>query len=84
MKRFLELNIGGTLVDGLPRRELFRHAAEHHLIEEVQDWFDFHAARNKTAHTDDELTAREVFDVAQRFLPRASALLEILEKKNHA
>jgi hypothetical protein len=35
MKRWLEENVGSASVDGVPRRELFRLAAESRLIEEL-------------------------------------------------
>src|SRR3989339_385734 len=44
IKRFLESELGSSVVDGIPRRELFRIAAEHHLIRHTESWFDFHMA----------------------------------------
>ena len=35
MKRWLEDSVGATYVDGVTRRELFRLAAEHRLITDV-------------------------------------------------
>ena len=36
MKRWLEDNLGSAYVDGVPRRELFRLAAENRLLTDVE------------------------------------------------
>ena len=82
MKRWLEHNLGSVYVDGLPRRELFRIAAEHQLIDCVDAWIVYHDARNETSHTYDQKKAEEVFQTATRFLADANILLSNLEKKN--
>ena len=82
MKRWLENNLGSSYVDGLPRKELFRVAAEHRLINDVNHWFLYHEARNETAHTYDRKKAEHVFETAQQFLPDAKGFLKNLEKKN--
>lgn len=82
MKRFLEADLGSAAVDGLPRKELFRIAAEHRLLDDAASWFDFHAARNRTTHTYDEKIADEVLQAARRFAKAARALLEELEDRN--
>ena len=82
MKRWLENNLGSSYVDGLPRKELFRIAAEHQLISNVSNWFIYHEARNETTHTYDRKKAERVFETAQKFLPDAKELLRNLEKKN--
>jgi nucleotidyltransferase substrate binding protein (TIGR01987 family) len=81
-KRWLDYNVGSEAVDGVPRRELFRHAAEHHLIEDVERWMGFHRARNETSHTYSSGTAEEVYAVALAFLPAAQALLAALRTRN--
>jgi nucleotidyltransferase substrate binding protein (TIGR01987 family) len=82
VKRWLEYNVGTEAVDGVPRRELYRHAAEHHLIEDVEHWMGFHRARNETSHTYSSDTAEEVYAVAVAFLPAALALLTALRTRN--
>ena len=81
MKRWIEENVGANAVDGVPRRELFRHAAEQRLIEDVEDWMRFHRARNETSHTYSAETAEEVFTLAMAFPPRAEALLATLQAR---
>jgi len=82
MKRWLENNLGNTYVEGVTRRELFRLAVEHHLIDRIELWMDYHYARNETTHTYDRDKADQVFAVAQTFLHDAKKLLKNLEHNN--
>ena len=82
IKRWLEANSGGSAVDGLTMKELFRLAAESHLIKDVQAWFEYHRKRNQTAHTYDENTAEAVYETAVRFVTDAQDLLQALEARN--
>lgn len=82
MKRYLEDAIGAAAVDGVPRRELFRIAAENHLITDVDRWMDYHFARNRTAYTYQKETADEVYETALRFIRDAEDLLTKLELRN--
>lgn len=82
MKRWLGNNLGSVHIDGVARRELFRLGAEHQLISDVDDWMEYHDARNETAHTYNEAKAEDVFEVAKKFLHDAKKFRENLEKKN--
>ncbi len=82
MKRWIEENVGATYVDGVTRRELFRHAAENRLIVDVDRWMRFHKARNETSHTYNPKTAKEVLAAALEFLPKAQEFLEALTARN--
>ena len=82
MKRWLEINFSSVYVDGLPRKELFRMAAESRLITQVSKWFRYHELRNETVHAYDEKKANEVFESTKDFLQDARELLSNLEKKN--
>jgi nucleotidyltransferase substrate binding protein (TIGR01987 family) len=64
----------------LTRRDLFRAAAQARLIDDPSAWFEFHEARNLVSHTYNEATAQQVVAIAERFLPCAASLLEMLEK----
>ena len=81
MKKWLAYNVGNSMVDGIPRFQLFKLAAENGLISDSEIWFDFHDARNKTSHEYSENIAEFVFEQALRFLPYAKNFLETLEKK---
>ena len=82
MKRWLETNISVESVDGVTRRELFRQAAENRLIDDVDLWMSFHAARNETTHTYDNDTAEEVSDSAKHCVSAAQSLLTSLRSRN--
>lgn len=82
MKRWLEFNVGKSVVDGVPRRELFRLAAESLLINEVECWMRFHEARNQTSHIYDPEISEEVFQIAVSFVSEAQKFLETLKSKN--
>ena len=82
MKRWLEEIAAGEAVDGLTMKELFRMAAERHLIKDVESWFDYQKKRNKTAHTYDANIAEDVFNTAVCFVTDAKDLLKSLEEKN--
>ena len=81
-KRWLEANVGAAYVDGVPRRELFRIAAENRLIEDVDIWMSFHAARNVTSHSYDASVARDVALIAPGLLAEAEKLLAAIEERN--
>jgi len=82
MKRWLGNSLGGLIVDGITRRELFRYAAEHQLIENVDLWMEYHDARDEIAHTCNEKTAEDVFLIAKKFLYDAREFIKKLEEKN--
>jgi nucleotidyltransferase substrate binding protein (TIGR01987 family) len=82
MRRWLGINVGSTYVDGITRRELFRLSAENRLISDVDQWMEYHDARNETAHTYNEDTADDVFETSRIFLADAKKLLEALKERN--
>ena len=82
MKRWLQGNLGRSEVEGVSRRELFRMAAASRLIDDVDLWMSFHAARNQTSHSYDESVAHDVAAMAKVFFPHAQAFLARLQAKN--
>ncbi len=82
IKRWLEVNISPTAVDGVTRRELFRLAAENRLIVDVDEWMRHHDARNRTSHTYDPAVAESVYLAAHAFARDAQRLLGALEARN--
>lgn len=82
MQRWLAENVGRTYVDGVSRRELFRLAAEHRFITDVEAWWEYHRARNLTSHIYDEDVAAEVFQAATKFLHDAQSFLTTLKERN--
>ncbi|MCS7091575.1 MAG: nucleotidyltransferase substrate binding protein [Verrucomicrobiota bacterium] len=82
MKRWIEMNVSPSLAEGVSRRELFRLAAEHRLIADVDKWMHYHFARNETSHTYDPATAERVYSAALDFAHDAEHLLKALEARN--
>jgi len=82
MKRWLEMNFSPDEVSGVNRREFYRICAENSLIDDVNQWMEFHQARNRTSHTYNEIVAEEVFAVALTFLPHAQGSLKRLEERS--
>jgi nucleotidyltransferase substrate binding protein (TIGR01987 family) len=80
IKRWLETNV--TAVDGVTRRELFRLAAENRLIDDVDEWMRYHAARKQTSHIYQPEIAETVYDTAHDFSRAAARLLAALEERN--
>jgi len=82
IRRWLSENLGSIQVDGVTRRELFRLAAEHQLIDDVDEWMYYHAARNQTLHIYDEKIAQEIFETSKQFTHLATRLLKTLQMRN--
>ncbi len=82
MKRWIEVNVGKAVADGVTRRELFRLGLENRLIDDVDAWMVFHESRNETAHAYDSEVAGDVYAKAGEFLPLATAFLAAIEARN--
>jgi nucleotidyltransferase substrate binding protein (TIGR01987 family) len=82
IKRWLEINGEGSMIDGVTRKELFRIAGERQIINNVENWLKYTQSRNETAHTYDNNTAIEVFESAKKFITDAKFLLKKLKEKN--
>lgn len=82
MRRWLSANPVAGDVEGVPMRQLYRLAAKAGLIDDVDRWMDFHAARNQSTHTYNRAIAQAVFDLAPVFAEHAQAMLSQLEKRN--
>lgn len=76
IKRYLKAEAG---IEEFNIKNLFRLAAQHQLISDVDAWFSYHQTRNLTSHTYNELTAEETYQVAKKFCPDAQQLLLHLE-----
>ncbi len=82
MKRWLEINVTSNSVDGVTRRELFRLAAENRLIEDVETWMTYNAARNQTSHQYDSALAEDTLNLISDFARAAQHLLDNLKARN--
>ena len=79
MKRYIEME--DSTVEILTIKDLFRIAGEKGLIYDFHKWVEFHNARNKTSHTYDEDTAKEVYATAKEFKTYVKDLISALEKR---
>ena len=61
------------------RKQLYRLAAKHGLIQEVEAWWEFQTARNLTSHTYNQTTAIDVARMARLFEPACAALIAQLK-----
>jgi nucleotidyltransferase substrate binding protein (TIGR01987 family) len=77
LRRVLEV-VYGDDVDRMPYNDVLRTAAERSLIADIEPWFLYRAARNKTSHTYDAAVAAEVYAAASPFLADARHLLDRL------
>jgi len=78
MKRYIEMEDSDVKI--LTRKDLFRIAGEKRLIYDFHKWVKFHNARNKTSHTYDEDTAKEVYEIAKEFKTYIEDLISVLEE----
>ena len=77
IRRSLETGFGEK-VDDMLYNDVLRTAAEHGLLDDVQPWFGYREARNKTSHTYDARVAQGVFLLATPFLAHVRTLLRRL------
>ncbi len=82
MRRWLAANPLAGDVDGVPMRQLYRLAAKTGLVDDIDRWMDFHAARNQTSHTYNRAIAQTVFALAPAFALHAQAMLAQLKTRN--
>jgi nucleotidyltransferase substrate binding protein (TIGR01987 family) len=82
MRRWLERNDTPDEYSGLSRRELFRRAARHGLIGDINPWLRYHEARNLTSHTYAAETAERVYRELAAFVGDARSLLAVLEARH--
>ena len=82
MARWLNSNVGAGIADGVTRRQLFRLAAGHRLISDVDLWMQHHEARNATSHIYNEEKAVLVYRATKDFAHDAHLLLEALQARN--
>lgn len=83
MQRWIAENVNPESAEPVyTRKELFRMAAYHGLIEEPLRWFDYHKARNISAHTYKESNAKQAFDAAVAMVDDVDYLLKQIARRN--
>jgi nucleotidyltransferase substrate binding protein (TIGR01987 family) len=83
IQRWLSANVPGD-ESALPRtrKDLFRIAARHGLIQAPEHWFGYAEARNRTSHIYSAEISQAVYELAISFLPEGKVLLRNLDKTN--
>ncbi|MDR0755320.1 MAG: nucleotidyltransferase substrate binding protein [Puniceicoccales bacterium] len=82
MQRWLRLNQPNDVDHLRTRKDLFRLAAQHQLIQNPQAWFLYGEARNLTSHTYQKEQATKIYYLAPQFLLDAQFLLRKIEGMN--
>ena len=62
----------------LSKKDIFRQAAKHRLLDDTEAWLGHYEARNKTSHIYDNEEAARAFERARVFLVDAKVTLERL------
>jgi len=82
MKRYIEEEYPSfENIDQMNYRDPLRLAAEIKLIDQVEPWFQFREARNKTSHAYDEKKAAEVFLVIPDFIKSVVVFLKNFDER---
>lgn len=84
LKRWMEHYLSVQDSEVTQRRQLFRIAGKHGLIDNVDQWWSFHEARNKTSHVYQEQVAKDVAQVASSFIEPCSVLIATLKGRSNA
>lgn len=78
--RKLLLELGRESVSSSPK-PIFRDAHQEGLISDLDTWFRFIDARNRSSHTYNKMTAQQVFEDIKDFSIHARKLLEKLNAR---
>ncbi|MEX0609906.1 MAG: nucleotidyltransferase substrate binding protein [Balneolaceae bacterium] len=78
MKRYLNEFAG---IEEHQIKEIFRNSAKIGLINNPDNWFGYHKARNLTSHTYNEKIAEETYQFAIDFSEDANYFLKQLKQK---
>ena len=82
VQRWLNVNVTPGIARGISKKQLYRLAAEHQLIDDMDAWLRHHEARNITSHTYDGERALKAYRAALGFAADAERLLTALEARN--
>ena len=82
LRRWMMHYLGIQESDIMQRRQLYRLAAKHGLLNDVEAWWDFHEARNMTSHTYSPPIALEVAAKARLFDAACSQLIAQLRAQS--
>lgn len=77
----VKVSIKSLGLNSMAPKPAIREMARAGLIHDIQAWFDFIEARNKSSHSYDEDVAKEVMASANKFVVSAEDLLARLKTK---
>ncbi len=80
IQRWLRLNISPEASEPRSRRDLFRIAAQHALIEDPEHWFDYDVAWHESYHTYNEFSLETVFAKSVQLVVEVRFLLDVLRR----
>lgn len=80
--RWLNENVSYGIAQGVSKKELFRLAAEHLLIDDVSKWVEFKNCRNLTSYIYSQKTAEDVLKSALEFPLYVKYLFKRLKEHN--
>ena len=83
LRRWMMQNLSIPDSELAQRRQLYRLAAKHTLINDVEAWGDFHAAGNLTSHTYNVAITLEVAAAARKFDLACAQLINGLKTKSN-
>lgn len=83
LKRYLEeVSPTPSEIDSYSFKDLIRTGFEVGVIRDVETWFGYREARNKTSHTYNETTAKDVYRILKDFAVDVDFLLGALKKND--
>ena len=82
LRRWMMHYLGIQESEIMQRRQLYRLAAKHGLLDDVEAWWDFHEARNMTSHTYSPPVALEVAEKARQFDAACAQLIAQLKAQS--
>ena len=81
--RILKRVLSKKGLDVASPRDTFRTAAQNHLLNDLERWFDFQLKRNLTSHTYNEGTMEEVVAILPAFSTAMEELIKTLQRGEH-
>jgi len=81
-RRWMMHYLGVSDAEITQRRQLYRLADKNSLIDDLESWWGFHAARNLTSHTYNQSIAAEVAEMARKFDFACAQLIENLAARS--
>lgn len=82
MQKSLFDDYGVANIKNVGRKDMFRHASQVGLLDDVQAWFTFHESRNKTTLVYDVVQLQEILNALHNFSAQCHFTLKRLKEIN--